>query len=76
MVVHKPEGEIIPPSVVTRAAELAAWYSDARNAARVEVHLCPASEVRKPHRAPPVLVELGKYRSVKVTPRPFEPDPE
>jgi predicted ribosome quality control (RQC) complex YloA/Tae2 family protein len=54
--------------VVERAAELAAWYSKARGAPRVEVHVCRASDVTKPRGAPKGLVELARFRSIKVKP--------
>ena len=64
-----PEGEsAVPKEVVHKAAQLAAWYSKARGAGRVEVHVCSVSDVRKPHGAKPGLVQLKKFRRVRVTP--------
>lgn len=68
VVVRNPEQGEVPPPVVQRAAELAAWYSKARGAPKVEVHVCRASEVSKPRGAPAGLVTLGRYRSIKVKP--------
>lgn len=56
--------------VLEYAAQLAAWFSKARGAGRVEVHYCLASELRKPKGAPRGLVQLGKYKSLKVKPAP------
>jgi predicted ribosome quality control (RQC) complex YloA/Tae2 family protein len=68
VVVRNPEKTEVPRGVVERAAELAAWYSKARGAPRVEVHVCRASDVSKPRGAPRGLVELARYKSVKVKP--------
>ncbi len=70
VVVRNPDDVEVPRAVVQRAAELAAWYSKARGAPRVEVHVCRASDVSKPRGAPAGLVELSRYRSVKVKPEP------
>jgi predicted ribosome quality control (RQC) complex YloA/Tae2 family protein len=68
VIVKNPDKAEVPKSVVERAAELAAWYSKARGAPRVEVHYCRASDVSKPRGAPRGLVELARYKSVKVKP--------
>lgn len=68
VVVRNPEKGEVPRPVVERAAELAAWYSKARGAPKVEVHVCRASEVSKPRGAPAGLVTLARYKSIKVKP--------
>jgi predicted ribosome quality control (RQC) complex YloA/Tae2 family protein len=68
VVVRNPEGIEVPRSVVEVAAAAAAWYSKARGARSVEVHLCRAGDVRKPRGAPPGLVELARYKSMRVRP--------
>lgn len=68
VVVRNPEGSEVPREVVERAAALAAWYSKARGAPRVEVHYCRVSDVSKPRGAPAGLVQLSKWKSVKVKP--------
>lgn len=70
VVVKNPEKGEVPRGVVERAAELAAWYSKARGAPRVDVHYCRASDVSKPRGAPAGLVSLARYKSVKVKPTP------
>ncbi len=73
VIVRNPEGldvPDVPRSVVERASELAAWYSKARGAERVEVHVCRASDVSKPRGAPAGLVQLARWKSVKVKPTP------
>lgn len=63
----------LPREVVERAAELAAYHSKAREArGKIEVHLCRASDVRKPRGFPPGKVEIRRWESVRVYPRdPF-----
>jgi predicted ribosome quality control (RQC) complex YloA/Tae2 family protein len=68
VVVRNPEGSDVPREVIEKAAALAAWYSKARGAPRVEVHYCRVSDVSKPRGAPAGLVQLSKWKSVKVKP--------
>ncbi len=68
----------VPREVVECAAQLAAWHSKARDArGKVDVHLCRASDVRKPRGFAPGKVEIRKWESVKVYSRnPFPDEPE
>lgn len=68
VVVRNPERGEIPRAVLETAAAAAAWFSKARGSPRVEVHVCRACDVRKPRGAPPGLVELGRWKSVRVKP--------
>jgi predicted ribosome quality control (RQC) complex YloA/Tae2 family protein len=68
VVVRNPDRGEVPTAVVEVAAAAAAWYSKARGAPRVEVHICRASDVRKPRGAPPGLVELARWRKLRVRP--------
>ncbi len=68
VIVRNPSRQDVPREVVEAAAAAAAWYSKARSAARVEVHVCLASEVSKPRGAPAGLVELARWKSVRVRP--------
>jgi predicted ribosome quality control (RQC) complex YloA/Tae2 family protein len=70
VLVRNPGKGEVPRSVLERAAQLAAWFSKARGAARVEVHFCRAGDVSKPRGAPTGLVELARYKSLKVKPEP------
>jgi predicted ribosome quality control (RQC) complex YloA/Tae2 family protein len=74
VVVRNPGRTEVPAEVVARAASLAAWYSKARGAPKVEVHYCRVAEVSKPRGAPPGLVQLAKWKSVKVKPEPMGED--
>ena len=67
-------GAPVPDRTVTEAAELAAWYSQARQGHNVPVDLCPVRQVKKPAGARPGMVVYENYRTVYVTPR--EPAPQ
>jgi len=68
VVVRNPDAGEIPREVVGKAAQLAAWYSKARGAQRVEVHVCKVADVSKPRGAPRGQVEIRKFTRVKVEP--------
>lgn len=70
VVVRNPDKTDVPRAVLERAGAFAAWYSKARGAPKAEVHYCRASEVSKPRGAPAGMVELSKWKSVKVAPAP------
>jgi len=74
VVIRNPEHGAVPNEVTERAAALAAWYSKARNAARVEVHVCRAADVKKARGAPAGQVQIARYKSLRVAPAPFETD--
>jgi predicted ribosome quality control (RQC) complex YloA/Tae2 family protein len=76
VVIRNPGGEdAAPREVVECAAQLAAFHSKARDArGKVEVHLCRASDVRKPRGVPAGTVELRRWSAVKVYPRDPFPD--
>jgi len=58
----------VPRAVLEVAAKAAAWFSKARGSPKVEVHYCLASQVTKPRGAPPGLVELRRWKSLRVKP--------
>jgi len=68
VIIRNPEKGEVPREVVEIAAAVAAWYSKARGAPKVDVHVCRASDVSKPRGAPTGLVELGRWKSVRVRP--------
>jgi predicted ribosome quality control (RQC) complex YloA/Tae2 family protein len=68
VIVRNPDGATVPSTVVDVAAAAAAWYSKARSARNVEVHVCRASDVSKPRGSPAGLVELARYKSLRVRP--------
>jgi len=59
-----------PPDALVAAAALAAWFSKARSAAKVEVRWTQARRVRKPRGAPAGTALLDKFHSFVVAPRP------
>ena len=69
VIVRNPTGVDIPRAVVEVAAGAAAWFSKARNAAKVDVHVCRVADVSKPRGAPLGMVELARWKSVRVRPR-------
>src|SRR5262245_45078539 len=75
VVIRNPDRLPLPKAVVERAASHAAWFSKARNAASVEVHYCLVSDLRKPRGAKAGLVQLKRYKSVRVRPAPPAADP-
>jgi len=64
-VVLRTEGRSDPPSeAILDACELAAHYSKAKKATRVDVHVVPIANVRKPKGAKPGLVEVHGGRNL------------
>jgi predicted ribosome quality control (RQC) complex YloA/Tae2 family protein len=76
VVVRNPEGGDLPQDVLLAAAGLAAWYSKARGAPKVEVSYCRASNVSKPRGAPAGLVEITKHKTIRVVPALPEGTPD
>lgn len=68
VVIRSPDGKEPPTAVVEQAAQLAAWYSKARGAPRVEVHYCRVCDVSKAKGAPAGQVMIRRFRKVKVVP--------
>ena len=57
-----------PDETITEAAELAAYYSEARESQNVPVDVTPVRFLRKPNGAKPGMVVYDRYRTVLVTP--------
>ena len=76
VVIKNPDGVEVPREVVERAAQLAAWYSKAKNAARVEVHVCRAADVSKPRGLPAGKVQIKNFRKLKVAPAGLDAEPQ
>ncbi len=68
VVIRNPDDAEVPRDVLERAAAAAAWYSKARAAAKVEVHYCRVADVSKPRGAPTGMVQLARWKSVRVKP--------
>jgi len=70
VVVRNPaKDKILPDNVLTKAAQLAAYFSQARNSSKVEVHYTRRKHVSKPRRAKAGLVKLSEFMSIRVEPR-------
>jgi predicted ribosome quality control (RQC) complex YloA/Tae2 family protein len=68
VVIRNPAGGDVPRMVIERAAGLAGWYSKARASSKVEVHYCRARDVKKPRGAPTGMVQLSRFKRVRVCP--------
>jgi len=70
VVVRNPaKDKELDESVLVKAAQLAAYFSQARNSSKVEVHYTKRKHCTKPRRAKPGLVRLLEFKSVKVEPK-------
>lgn len=70
VVVRNPRKDTsLEEPVLVKAAQLAAYFSQARNSSKVEVHYTKRKHVTKPRRAKPGLVRLLEFKSIKVEPR-------
>ena len=70
VVIKNPDNATVPRPVIQRAAELTAWFSKARNAKRVDVHVCRVADVSKPRGAPAGRVALRRFDRVHAAPTP------
>lgn len=68
VVVRNETGGDPPREIIEKAAQLAAWYSKARGAPRVEVHYCRASHVSKEKGSPAGQVRIKDFKRIKVVP--------
>jgi predicted ribosome quality control (RQC) complex YloA/Tae2 family protein len=59
----------MPDNVLMKAAQLAAFFSQARNSSKVEVHYTQRKYVSKPRRAKAGLVKLTEFKSISVEPK-------
>lgn len=66
-VLIKNGGRIVPEEVLLRAAELAAWFSKARGARKVEVSYTEARYLRKPKGSPAGMVALLREKVLVVS---------
>jgi hypothetical protein len=70
VVIRNPERIAeLPRAVIERAAELAAFFSKARDGGKVEVHYCRAADVSKPRGFAPGKVMLKQWKSLRVYPK-------
>jgi len=70
VIVRNPSKEkSLPENVLTKAAQLAAYFSQARNSSKVEVHYTRRKHVSKVRHAKPGLVKLSDFDSIRVEPK-------
>jgi predicted ribosome quality control (RQC) complex YloA/Tae2 family protein len=70
VVVRNPAKAVdLPESVLVKSAQLAAYFSQARNSSKVEVHYTKRKHVTKPRQAKHGLVRLLEFKSIKVEPK-------
>jgi predicted ribosome quality control (RQC) complex YloA/Tae2 family protein len=70
VVVRNPgKARDLEESVLVKAAQLAAYFSQARNSSKVEVHYSKRKHVTKPRRAKPGLVRVLEFKSITVEPK-------
>jgi predicted ribosome quality control (RQC) complex YloA/Tae2 family protein len=69
VIIRNPNREAVPFRTITEAAELAAFYSQAKGEGKAAVHYTQRKFVSKPPRAAPGLVRLSSFKTVLVEPR-------
>jgi predicted ribosome quality control (RQC) complex YloA/Tae2 family protein len=69
VVVRNPARGEIPMRTILEAAEVAAFYSQAKSESKAAVHYTQRKFISKPPRAKPGLVRLSSFKSVLVEPR-------
>lgn len=62
------EGKKVPEEVILRAAEICAYYSEAKNGDKVPVDYCERKFVKKPPKSPAGFVIYTDYNTILVTP--------
>src|ERR1051326_7959069 len=70
VIVRNPQKQKeLDEALLVKAAQLAAYFSQARNSSKVEVHYTKRKHVTKPRRAKPGLVRLLEFKTIKVEPK-------
>ena len=69
VVVKNPNRAEIPPKTLLEAAQIAAFYSHAREQPKVAVHYTPKKFVNKPKGAALGLVSLASFKTILVKPK-------
>jgi len=66
VIVRVPRGKTAPLATLLEAAHLAAHFSKARDAGRMDIHYTPRKHVSKPKGARPGLVHLSHWKTLSV----------
>jgi predicted ribosome quality control (RQC) complex YloA/Tae2 family protein len=69
VVIKNPNRKEIPPKTLLEAAQIAAFYSHAREQPKVAVHYTPKKFVNKPKGAALGLVSLSSFKTILVEPK-------
>lgn len=69
VIIKNPNRKEIPPTTLLEAAQLAAFYSHAREQPKVAVHYTPRKFVNKPKGAALGLVSLASFKTILVEPQ-------
>lgn len=69
VVIRNPNRKEVPVKVIQEAAEIAAFYSQAKQQDKVAVHYTQKKFVTKPPRSKPGLVRLSSFKTILVEPR-------
>lgn len=69
VIVRNPSREAVPHRTITEAAELAAFYSQAKREGKAAVHYTQKKFVSKPPKSKPGLVRLSSFKSLVAEPR-------
>lgn len=72
VVVRNPNRQEISQKTLLEAAQIAAFFSRARDQPKVAVHYTPKKFVSKPKGSAPGLVSLSSFKTVLVEPKAFE----
>lgn len=72
VVIRNPNRVEIPPTTLVEAAQLAAFYSKAKDETKVAVHYTQKKHVNKPRGAAAGLVSLSSFKTILVEPKVFE----
>jgi predicted ribosome quality control (RQC) complex YloA/Tae2 family protein len=73
VIVRNPSRTALPHRTVVEAAQLAAFFSQAREERLVDVRYCERRFVAKPRGGAPGLVRLTRFKTVSVAPAPVAP---
>jgi len=69
VIIRNPQKKEVPDRTLIEAAELAAFYSDAREQTKAAVNYTQRKFVNKPKKAAPGLVSLSSHRTIMVKPQ-------
>jgi predicted ribosome quality control (RQC) complex YloA/Tae2 family protein len=69
VVVRNSTRKEIPPRTLIEAAQLAAYFSQAKKDPKVDVHYTERKFVSKPKKSKPGLVRLQRFRNITVEPK-------